>query len=394
MGLGCSELWSHLRPHTTLFSGLLCAFQVLVFIYWVEDKYMTVSALLHCIAATLIVLGTLTLFCLYLPHMVSHLSGTSKPRKTAGIMILIGGILHFIASILAIANPIYCNYSLCEVHIFVFMMVPFSICIILFLDEFYLLFYGQIRFRIVVYSFILFVSSILFIPYYATTRSSDDMQINTLMALIFEIIWCIVLINCGVLMFCVGFQHKKVSDTHGYRSNTVSTFNSINTASSTHSTDNGHVRRTPCCCSMHENKRKTVILINCLSLIVFGSSTMVSIYFYSAHSLTYDLSICYYCLVVVVSWCIGCDSIMYYRDMEYEPITQEEHEQNITKGNNPFDAYCEDEEEQQMNEDERNDRFIIEDRDLNYNYNRNNAWGLPPNGYHDDEDEQHNDPLY
>merc|ERR1719461_1256107 len=167
MGSCCSELCGQVRPQTILFSGFLCAYQVLQFMYWIHDEYMTITALLHVIGSVLIFIGALTLFCLYLPHLANYLAVSSKPRKTAAIMILLGGILHFIGAVLASSNPIYCNYFFCEIHIFVFLLLPFSITLILFIDEFYLLFYRKIRVRIVTYSFILLLSAILFVPYYA-----------------------------------------------------------------------------------------------------------------------------------------------------------------------------------------------------------------------------------
>ena len=97
---------------------------------------MTATALLHCIGAMLIIIGCLTIFVLNLPHVVQHLSQTTKPRKTAALIVLIGGILHFVGAVLATSNPIYCNHTLCDVHIFSFMVLPLSVTIMLFADEF------------------------------------------------------------------------------------------------------------------------------------------------------------------------------------------------------------------------------------------------------------------
>eukprot|EP01083_Nonionella_stella_P146157 459291_1 len=123
----------------------------IVFIHWVEDEYTAMSAFLHCIAATLIVLGTLTLFCLYLPHMVSHEQTTQNSR-------------HY--------DPYWWRPS------------------------FYCIYLSHRQSNLLQ---LLFMRSAYFCVY--DTRNSDDIQIDTLMALIFEIIWCILMINCGVLMF-------------------------------------------------------------------------------------------------------------------------------------------------------------------------------------------------
>ena len=136
MGSCCSDMWDGLRPYTIIMSAVLCVQQTFTFITWLHDKFMTATALLHCIGAMLIIIGCLTIFVLNLPHVVQHLSQTTKPRKTAALIVLIGGILHFVGAVLATSNPIYCNYTLCDVHIFSFMVLPLSVAIMLFADEF------------------------------------------------------------------------------------------------------------------------------------------------------------------------------------------------------------------------------------------------------------------
>ena len=136
MGSCCSDMWAGLRPYTIIMSAVLCVQQTFTFITWLHDKFMTATALLHCIGAMLIIIGCLTIFVFNLPHVVQHLSQTTKPRKTAALIVLVGGILHFVGAVLATSNPIYCNYTLCDVHIFSFMVLPLSVTIMLFADEF------------------------------------------------------------------------------------------------------------------------------------------------------------------------------------------------------------------------------------------------------------------
>eukprot|EP01084_Bolivina_argentea_P172633 299046_1 len=375
MGTCLSDLCSQIRVQTILFAGGLCAYQILTFIFWVHDKYMTVTALLHCIASILVMLSALTLLLLYLPHMVTHLSSTTKPRKTAAIMILIGGILHFIAACLAISNPLYCNYELCEIHLFVFMILPVSITIILFLDEFYFIFYRRIRLRIVIYSLILFISGLLFILYYATATEKDE-----LMQILFEVIWVFIVINSCVLIICVGCKHRKTIIYDKQRRNTMSISfnNSPNTMSSQNSNpyiDEKIVRHNSncccCCCVITESNRKTLILLNSLLLIIFGSSTLISSYFY-LYTNKYDLIVCYYCLVVITSWFTGIDCIYYYRDVGYESIQK-------INNDNPFDDIG-------MDNYNNDNRVIIEHDDLEYNGNNHNAWNLPPGQPMQDDD--------
>lgn len=449
MGSCCSDLCENLQPQTILFNGFLCAFNVLTFIYWVHDPYMTVVALLHCIGSILIIIGSLTLFCLYLPHMVNYHDSTTKGRKSAGVMILIGGLLHFIGAILAISNPLYCNFFLCEIHLFVFMILPFSLTIILFLDEFYGTFTNKnrnkIRFRVVIYSFILFLSALLFIPYYATIQKNEA-QVSELMAILYQIIWIVICINTLLLMICIGCKHKSYMNKPRYSSydnikkqrNTTDTWAS-NTLSSQRGMDDSiisiqsddnritttrggphdyHSNSYCCCdfCGMHETKRSTIIIIASVLLIVFGSSSLITIYFYSFHD-RYDVIICYYFLVVIMSWFIGIDSYQYYRRMDYSPI----HDQNRkrrqkTNSNDRFDDGMGNEYESddqlidngqhggrayddnpyissmnRYNENERRptaNRMIMEHADLNYgDSNHSNQWGLPPS-------QEMNDPYH
>ena len=96
--------------------------------------------------------------------------------------------------------------------------------------------------------------------------------------------------------------------------------------------------------------RKAIILLNAILLFLFGTASLVMVYFYldaTKHVQRYELIVCFYCLVAVVSWFVGVDCIRYYQQSQYERIEDSTPEQigsesdvNMEfgrKGTNPFE---------------------------------------------------------
>merc|ERR1712087_754644 len=69
--------------------------------------------------------------------------------------------------------------------------------------------------------------------------------------------------------------------------------------------------------------RRALILVNSTMISLFGTAAMVMAYYFipvSQDVSRYELIVCFYCLVAVVSWFIGMDCIRYHRRSKYERI--------------------------------------------------------------------------
>ena len=126
--------------------------------------------------------------------------------------------------------------------------------------------------------------------------------------------------------------------------------------------------------------RKALILVNAILLFLFGTASLVMVYFYldaTRHVQRYELIVCFYCLVAVVSWFVAMDCIRYYRQSHCERIKDRipeqigsESEDNVEmrrKGTNPFEESISD--EHPPHDDEWQDSPLGKSH---------NAWAVPP----------------
>merc|ERR550539_883204 len=120
-----------------------------------------------------------------------------------------------------------------------------------------------------------------------------------------------------------------------------------------------------------------------MMLMLFGTATMISVYFYSAYD-RYDVILCYYCMVVAICWFIGIDAVKYYRNLQYEPIVNGNdvnmERKKMTLSNNPFDDGLYDEHPHFVDEDSGDYEIGIDDFD--FNRKGSSAWNVPPSDRH------------
>eukprot|EP01084_Bolivina_argentea_P253359 425545_1 len=123
---------------SVLFSSALCIYSIIDMIHWINtknsvmDKWANPAKFMICILSGMI-LFTIILFISQLNLCNINNCHLCYP-KCLGVWSLIFGGLYVAATVMEIDSTVYCDYYLCELQIFQFMTLPFSITIILFLD--------------------------------------------------------------------------------------------------------------------------------------------------------------------------------------------------------------------------------------------------------------------